>query len=74
MRRHANLNLIPFYCVDAVVEVPFGCPDYQVYCRLVGLERLEALVRLEREFNRSCTTSFPVGAALKNFWRQWRRS
>lgn len=92
VRRHANLNLIPFYCVDAVVEVPFGChpqsvygyyaydvlfcaeyrersltregfqawleeyvfgcPDHAAYCRRVGLERLQALARLEREFNR----------------------
>lgn len=31
IRRRGNLTLIPFYCVDAVVQVPFGCHPQSCY-------------------------------------------
>lgn len=31
IRRQGNLTLIPFYCVDAVVQVPFGCHPQSCY-------------------------------------------
>lgn len=31
IRRQGNLTLIPFYCVDAVVQVPYGCHPQSCY-------------------------------------------
>jgi glutaconate CoA-transferase subunit A len=31
IRRNANLTIIPFYCVDAVVQVPYGCHPQSCY-------------------------------------------
>lgn len=31
IRRNGNMTLIPFYCVDAVVEVPYGCHPQSCY-------------------------------------------
>jgi len=31
IRQQPNLTLIPFYCVDAVVHVPFGCHPQSCY-------------------------------------------
>jgi glutaconate CoA-transferase subunit A len=31
IRRNGNLTIIPFYCVDAVVQVPYGCHPQSCY-------------------------------------------
>lgn len=31
IRRNANLTIIPFYCVDAVVQAPYGCHPQSCY-------------------------------------------
>ena len=31
IRRRGNMTLIPFYCVDAVVQVPYGCHPQSCY-------------------------------------------
>ncbi|MBC7345309.1 MAG: hypothetical protein H5U03_07830 [Clostridia bacterium] len=56
IRRYPNLTYVPYYCVDAVVEVPFGshgrgCPYY--YCIDVpyGLQLQEEWAT-EEGFNR----------------------
>jgi len=47
VRRSPDQTTIPFFCVDAVVEVPYGCLPHECYgCYVPDFEHMDSYVKL----------------------------